>query len=89
MKKNVANFLTHSLFSNYVKIAFRTLAKNKLTAFINITSLVIGWVSAILIGLFVVDEAAYDQHFRYKDRIYRLTSTYTGEAVTGKLCLPD
>lgn len=79
MKKNLADFVNSSLSKNYVKIAFRNFAKHKLTTFINITSLVIGLTSSILIGLFVINEASYDQHFRFKDRIYRITSAYTGE----------
>nr|WKN40231.1 ABC transporter permease [Tunicatimonas sp. TK19036] len=76
---NIANLINSNLSQNYLKVGFRTLAKHKRTTFINITSLVIGLASSILIGLFVIDETAYDQHFTCKDRLYRLTSNYTGE----------
>lgn len=60
-------------------MVFRTIMKNKLTTFINITGLVVGLGGVLLIGLFVVDELSYDQHYKHKNRLYRLTSAYHQE----------
>ena len=60
----------------YLKIAWRYLLKNRLITIINISGLVVGMSGSLLIGLFILDELEYDQHFRFKDRIYRLISTY-------------
>jgi len=64
------------MIKNYLKIALRHLLKNRLITLANITGLVVGMAGALLIGLFVLNELEYDQHFEFKDRIYRLTSTY-------------
>lgn len=64
------------MIKNYLKIASRYLLRNRLISMINITGLVVGIAGSLLIGLFVLDELEYDQHFAFKDRIYRLTSTY-------------
>jgi len=61
---------------NYLKIAWRYLLRNRFISLINITGLVVGIAGSLFIGLFVLDELEYDQHFAFKDRIYRLTSTY-------------
>lgn len=64
------------MIKNYLKIGCRYLLRNGIISLINITSLVVGVAGSLLIGLFVLDELEYDQHFAFKDRIYRLTSTY-------------
>ena len=64
------------MLKNYIKMAWRSLKKNGLTTWINIGGLVLGLGGSLFIGLFVLDELAYDQHHRDRDRIYRLTSTY-------------
>jgi len=64
------------MIKNYLKIASRNLLKHRVTTLINIICLVVGIAGTLLIGLFVLDEFDYDQHFAFKDRIYRLTSTY-------------
>lgn len=64
------------MIKNYLKIAWRFLLKSRLTTLINIAGLVVGLSGSLLIGLFILDELKYDQHYRNKDRIYRLTSTY-------------
>ncbi len=58
------------MFKNYVKIAFRNMAKNKLYSFINIAGLAVGMTSAILIFLWVQDEIGHDRFFTNIDRIY-------------------
>ncbi|MEM1121799.1 MAG: ABC transporter permease [Bacteroidota bacterium] len=57
------------MLKNYLKIAWRNLAKNKVTGFINIAGLAIGMAVAIMIGLWVQDELTYNQHHDNYDRI--------------------
>lgn len=60
------------MIKNYFKIAWRTLARNKVFSFINILGLSIGISVCYIIMLFVQDELSYD-HFNVKaDRIYRV-----------------
>ena len=44
------------MFTNYLKVAFRNLSKNKGYSFINLAGLTLGLASFILIGLYVQDE---------------------------------
>ena len=68
------------MFSNYLKIAFRNLWKNKGFSFINISGLAIGMASAILILLWMQNEISYDDFHEKKDRIYEVwnRATFSG-----------
>ena len=65
------------MIKNYFKIAWRTIAKNKLYSFINITGLSIGLCICMLITLFVKDEFSFDQFQKNKNKIYRLVVNET------------
>ncbi len=65
------------MIKNYFKIAWRTIAKNKLYSFINITGLSIGLTICMLITLFVKDEFSFDQFQKHKNEIYRLVVNET------------
>ena len=65
------------MIKNYFKIAWRTIAKNKLYSFINITGLSIGLCICMLITLFVKDEFSFDQFQKHKNEIYRLVVNET------------
>jgi len=64
------------MIRNYLKVALRSIFRNKLTAFINIAGLAIAMTSAILIYLFIADEVSYDQYHTKADRIYRVTRIF-------------
>jgi putative ABC transport system permease protein len=57
---------------NYLKIAFRSIWRQKFYAFINITGLIIGLVTSLLIILYIVDEFSYDRFHIDASRIYRV-----------------
>ena len=59
------------MFKNYIKIAFRTLNKNRIYALINIIGLALGLTVSILVFMFVKDELSYEKHWTGYDRIYR------------------
>ncbi|MDP9048777.1 MAG: ABC transporter permease, partial [Bacteroidota bacterium] len=62
------------MIKNYVKTAFRSLAKNKGFTFINVFGLALGLTICMLIVFYVLDELGYD-HYNIKiDRIYRLNN---------------
>lgn len=65
------------MIRNYFKIAWRNLTKNKVYSFINIFGLAIGMAVTILIGLWVYDEATYDNYAQNKDRIAQIFQTQT------------
>ncbi len=66
---------------NYLKIALRSLKKNKLFSFINIGGLAIGMAVALLIGLWVADEVTYDQYFENKGQIAQVYQNRTRNGV--------
>jgi hypothetical protein len=65
------------MFKNYIKIAFRNLIKNKVYSFINVFGLALGLAVTIIIGLWIVDEFNYNNHFKNKDRIAQVMQHQT------------
>ncbi|MFC1724536.1 ABC transporter permease [candidate division KSB1 bacterium] len=63
------------MFKNYLKIAFRTLLKQKTTSIINVIGLSIGMAFCILIYLFIRDELSFDRFHKNADSIYSVVST--------------
>ncbi len=62
------------MLTNYFKIAWRNLLKNKVFSFINVFGLAIGLCCFIIIMLYVIDELSYDRFHEKADRIYRIHS---------------
>lgn len=60
------------MFQNYIKVAFRSLTKQKVYSFINILGLSVGLASCLLIVMFVLDEFSYDKFHDKADRIYKV-----------------
>ena len=60
------------MLKNYLKIAYRTLVRQKGYAFINIFGLAVGLACAFLITLWIRDEVSYDRLHESGDRIYRV-----------------
>ncbi|GAB3967873.1 ABC transporter permease [Spirosoma terrae] len=65
-------FLSPAMLRNYLKIAWRNLAKQKAYSFINITGLAAGMTVAMLIGLWIHDELSFDRKFNNYDRLAKL-----------------
>ncbi len=72
------------MLKNYLKIAWRNLQRSKAHSFINITGLSVGMAVALLIGLWIWDELAYNKNFEHYDHVVRLAQhqTYNGEVGT-------
>ena len=60
------------MFKNYLKIAWRNLAKNKQQTIINLLGLTIGTVSCLTILLYVFAQMGYDEHHENPESIYRV-----------------
>ncbi len=56
---------------NYLKIAFRSIRRQRFYSAINILGLAIGLAISLLILLFIKDEVSYDKHHTNADRIHR------------------
>ena len=72
------------MLRNYLKIAWRNLARNKVYSAINIGGLAVGMAVAMLIGLWVWDELSFDKSFANYDRIAQVMQhqTYNNEIGT-------
>lgn len=72
------------MLRNFFKTAFRNLLRNKLHSFINIAGLSTGMAVAILIGLWIWDEASFDKYHENYHRIAMVQQhvTNNGEVQT-------
>ncbi len=61
------------MIKNYLKVAFRSLLRQKSTSLINILGLAVGLACGILILLWIQHEISYDRHHNEYNSIYRLT----------------
>ena len=62
------------MLKNYLTIALRLLARNKLISAINILGLALALTGSLLIALFVQDELRYDRYHAHD--IYRVTRNF-------------
>ena len=51
---------------------FRSLKRHKVFTVINLTGLVLGFTSLLLIGVWILDELNYDRDFSFSNRLYRV-----------------
>ena len=72
------------MLTNYLKIAWRNLVKNKVYSFINIAGLATGMAVAILIGLWIWDELSFNKYHQNYDHIAQVMQhqTFNGEVGT-------
>ncbi len=73
------------MIKNFFKVAFRNLFRNKGFSIINISGLVIGMASAILILLWIQNEVSYDRFYKDQDRLYEVWGhdNYNGQIQSG------
>src|ERR671926_441469 len=64
------------MFRNYIKLAYRSIVKNKTFSFINIFGLAIGLTCCLLISMYIYKEFSYDTQHKLGDRLYQL-GTYS------------
>jgi len=67
------------MFKNYLKIALRNLAKQKIYSTINMLGLAVGLAGAILTFLFVQHELSYDRFHKNEKNLYRLYTIWHKE----------
>lgn len=75
------------MFSNYLKIAWRSLVRYRVTSLINLVGLTIGLTCCLLITIYLLNELSYDRYHQNADQIYRVTRTFKSSegAVTLRL----
>lgn len=75
------------MFRNYLKVALRSIRKNKLYSFVNIIGLTTGITACIFIGLYVWNELSYDNFHKNSDRIARVTMEYSSSGTVSKVAV--
>lgn len=63
------------MFKNYIKIAWRSLLKNRFFTLLNIGGLAVGLTVAILLFSYAKDQLSYNKHFSQSKNIYRVNMT--------------
>jgi putative ABC transport system permease protein len=72
------------MFQNFIKVALRNLAKNKLYSAINILGLMVGLTACLLIGVYINHELSYDNFHANGGRIVRATMEYSMSGTVNK-----
>ncbi|HEY8927544.1 MAG TPA: ABC transporter permease [Mucilaginibacter sp.] len=74
------------MIKNYLKIAWRNILKNKASSVINIGGLAVGMAVAMLIGLWIWDELAFDKYHQNYNSIAQVMQnrTFNGEVSTAR-----
>ena len=67
------------MFVNFIKIAVRNLARNKLFSFINIFGLALSMSVCLIVLVRIKDQAGYDRFHPHPERTYRLLTEFTNE----------
>ncbi len=65
----------NSMFKNYFKTSYRSMARNKLFTTINVVGLAVSMSVGLLMIAFISDLLSYDNFHEKKDRIYRVITT--------------
>ena len=64
------------MLTNYLKIAWRNLVRNKTFSAINILGLAAGLSCCMLIGLYVHDEFSYDTYHKDGAQLYQIGTVF-------------
>jgi putative ABC transport system permease protein len=66
------------MFSNYFKIAWRTMSRQKMYTFIKIGGFALGLATCMVIALFIQHELSYDKQYTHGGNIYRVYNVDSG-----------
>ncbi len=69
---------TLAMIKNYLKVAFRTLIRQRSYAGINIGGLAVGLASCLLIVMYIFHEQSYDRFYPELDQMYRVANGERG-----------
>lgn len=77
------------MFSNYLKLAWRNLRKNKSYTFINILGLSSGIASAILIYTLITYQLSFDRFHPHPDRVFRVVTEFHEQSIEYQRGVPQ
>ena len=66
------------MFSNYIKIAWRSMNRQRMYTTIKIGGFALGLATCLVIFLFIRHELSYEEDLVYGDRVYRVYNHYEG-----------
>src|ERR1700722_20315484 len=67
------------MLKNYLTVAWRNMRNNKVYSALNIVGLAMGMAVALLIGLWVVNQYAYDRFLPNYEQAYQVRFSYTDQ----------
>src|SRR5262245_2972952 len=73
------------MLTNYLKIALRSLMRNKVYSFINIFGLALGVTCCLLLSLYIWDEMSYDKHHKRAGDLYRIITNFQSGSVVDRV----
>ncbi|MFC2140064.1 ABC transporter permease, partial [Bacteroidota bacterium] len=65
-----------TMFTNYIKIAFRNILRHKGFSIINITGLALGIACCMLITIYIIFKVSFDDYHTDNDRIFRIVQEF-------------
>ncbi|MCB0490024.1 MAG: ABC transporter permease [Cyclobacteriaceae bacterium] len=74
MKSNPTPRYNPSLATNFLKVAFRNIAKSRPHSYINLAGLAIGLASVIVISVYIFSELSFDRFHQDHEQIYRVVN---------------
>ncbi len=83
VRSSIFSFFNYTpMFKNSLTVAWRNIFRQKVYAAIKLGGFALGITACVLMGLFIIDEFSYDQHYQEKDRIFRLLNQYGSDRWT-------
>ena len=73
------------MFTNYLKLALRSLMRNKAYSFINIFGLALGITCCLLLSLYIRDEMSYDKHHKHASDLYRIITNFQSGSIVDRV----
>ena len=73
------------MFTNYLKLALRSLMRNKAYSFINIFGLALGITCCLLLSLYIRDEISYDKHHKHANDLYRIITNFQSGSIVDRV----
>jgi putative ABC transport system permease protein len=68
------------MVSNFLKIALRSMLRNKAYSLINIVGLSVGVACCLLLALYIHEEMSYDKHHQEGNNLFRVTTSLNHDA---------
>ncbi|HWA34343.1 MAG TPA: ABC transporter permease, partial [Cyclobacteriaceae bacterium] len=72
------------MLGSYLKIAIRSLLRNRIYSLINIAGLAMGVACCQLLSLYIWDEMSYDKHHQRGEDVYRIITDFQSDLIVNR-----